>query len=88
MTHFKPFPYYVEIGFYMDEFRLYGSGETVPKTQQPNFKYSFILHDNLYLNILHEIKDNRTFIQKLDNIKWVSDDELYAKILNKRLGRK
>lgn len=83
MNHFKPFPNYVEVGFYVDEFRLYPSGVDFPKTKQPNFKYSFILHDNLYLNIIHQRKDDRTFIQKLDNIEWVDDNVVYSKILNK-----
>ena len=78
MKHFKNFDRYLEVGFYADEFRTY-----LCSNPNPNFKYTFFLHDFLSMNILQPAP-RPTFNQLLNNIKIQSEQDCYEHILNKR----
>lgn len=79
MNNFKPFPEYAEVGFYCDEFRTFYNRNK----PQPNFKYVFLLDDNLNFNILKTLPRQNLY-QKLNNHKVPTFHDQLAIILNKK----
>lgn len=82
MHNFKPFSHYLEVGFYCDEFRTFYN----INKPQPNFKYTFLLYDTLYLNILKPLP-RLTFNQILNNHKSITEEDQLSIILNKRYNK-
>lgn len=79
MNNFKPFPRYLEVGFYCDTFRMFYN----INKPRPNFKYVFLLRDDLDLNILQSLP-RLTFNQLLNNHKSITEQDQFSIILNKR----
>lgn len=82
MNNFKPFPQFLEVGFYCDTFRKFYN----INKPGPNFKYTFLLCDDVDLDILKPLP-RKTFNQHLNNYKVPTVYDQYSIILNKRYSQ-